>query len=266
MKLIALQPKYRAGEHPDQIIADFLLEQLSQTEPDSLVVLPEYSNAGGLSDPALELQALPRAKVMLEAGQKTAAEKGAYVAVNVLEKREDALYNSTYLYGKQGETIFVYDKIHLPPSEVALGVAYGAGACTCEADGIRFGFLTCYDIYYNEQIEYLAAQKPDVIIFPVYQRGERADIVRAQAMLTAFRCNAWVVRSSYSMDDDTRGGCTMIVAPDGRIVQDLGSAVGSIAADADLKEKYMRSAGFGGGTVRNDDFIAIGLRPQVFRT
>lgn len=265
MKLIALQPRYHAGENPDQTIADFLLEEMSRTEPDSLVVLPEYSNAGGLSDPEKELRALPRAEVLLEAGRKTAAEKGAYAAVNVLESRQDKLYNSTYLFDPRGETVFVYDKIHLPPSEIALGITPGDGACVCEVDGIRFGFLTCYDIYYNEQIEYLASQKPDVIVFPVYQRGERCDIIRAQAKLTAFRCNAWVVRSSYSMEDENRGGCSMIVAPDGEIIQDLGAAVGSVSAQVDIKEKYMRTAGFGGGVIPNDEFIALGLRPEVFK-
>ena len=49
-----------------------------------------------------------------------AKEKGRFVAVNVLEERNGKLQNSTYLYNKNGEITFVYDKIHLPPSEVAL--------------------------------------------------------------------------------------------------------------------------------------------------
>lgn len=264
MKLTALQPSYLMGERPDEKIAEFLLRELELVEHGSLTVLPEYSNAGGLSNPAQELAALPRAEVLLAAGQKTAAEKGAYVAVNVLEKRQGDLYNSTYLFGRSGETVFVYDKIHLPPSEVALGVRPGDGACVCQVDGIKFGFLTCYDIYYAEQIEYLAAQKPDVIVFPVYQRGERADIIRAQTKLLAFRCNAFVVRASCSMENEERGGCAMIVAPDGQILQDLGAGVGSVSAQVDIKEKYMRTAGFGGGVIPNDEFISIGLRPEVF--
>ena len=125
--------------------------------------------------------------------------------------------------------------------------------------------MTCYDVYYNEQIEYLASQKPDIILIPGYQRGERTDIIRAQAKLTAFRCNAYVARSSYSMGTEERGGCSMIVAPDGQILQDMGKEIGSITAKIDPKEKYMRTAGFGGGMVRNDDFIACGLRPEIFK-
>lgn len=64
MKITVVQPKYYAGEKPDEIIAEFLKNELSKTEENSLIVLPEYSNAGGLSEKEKELAALPRAKEM----------------------------------------------------------------------------------------------------------------------------------------------------------------------------------------------------------
>lgn len=264
MKITVVQPPYFAGETPDATIASFLLNEMETVTENSLIVLPEYSNAGGISDAESEIKAMPRAKEMLKCAARVAKEKAAFVAINVLEEREGKRKNSTYLFNKKGEVAFVYDKIHLPPSEVALEVAYGEGACVCEAEGIRFAFMTCYDVYFNEQIEYIAAQKPDIILIPGYQRGERTDIIRAQAKLTAFRCDAYVARSSYSMDTDERGGCSMIVSPDGQILQNLGKEVGQISADVDPKWKYMRPAGFGGGMIRNDDFVNDGLRPTVF--
>lgn len=252
------------GENPNKKIAKFLLEELEKVNKDALIVLPEYSNAGGLNDIESELKAISCAKDMLKQASEIAKEKSAYVAINVLEKRQDEIKNSTYLFDKNGKTAFVYDKIHLPPSEIDLGVKHGDGACFCEVDGIRFGFLTCYDVYYNEQIEYLAMQKPDIILVPGYQRGESADIIRAQTKMIAFRCNAFVLKSSYSMNDDERGGCSMIVAPNGKIIKDLGKAVGSASAEIDVKFKHVRSAGFEKGLIRNDEFINIGLRPDVF--
>ena len=264
MNITVVQPAYFAGDIPDKAIADFLINELNTIEKGGLVVLPEYSNAGGLSDAESELNALPRAAVMLEHASKVAKEKSAHVVINVLEKRNERLKNSTYLFDTCGNVAFIYDKIHLPPSEIALGVERGNGDCVCELDGIGFGFMTCYDVYFNEQIEFLATQKPDVILIPGYQRAERSDIICAQAKLTAFRCNAFVARSSYSMNDDNRGGNSMIVAPDGQILKNLGKEIGSISATVDPKQKYMRSAGFGGDMIRNDDFINHGLCPSAF--
>ncbi len=264
MKVTVVQPPYFAGENPDEKIAAFLTEHMQSVEPGALILLPEYSNAGGLSDKESEIKAMSRAESMLKAAAEAAKTKEAYVSINVLEERNSKFKNSTYLFNKKGEIAFVYDKIHLPPSEVKLGVERGSGVCTFELDGIRFGFMTCYDVYYNEQIEHLAKFKPDVILIPGYQRGERTDIIRAQAKLTAFRCNAYVVRSSFSMNDTEKGGCSMIVAPDGLILKDMGKEVGSISEDIDLTWKYMRPAGFGEGLVRNDDFISNGCCPEAF--
>ena len=265
LNITVTQPAYIHKENAEEKIAAFLMERLDEVQPGDLIVLPEYSNAGGTSDPERELASMPRAKMMLEKAAAIAKEKAAYVAINVLEERDGKRKNSTYLFDKNGNTAFVYDKIHLPPSEVALNIEYGAGECICDLDGIRFGFMTCYDVYFNEQIEYLAKHKPDIILLPGYQRGERTDIIRAQTKLIAFRCNAYVAKSSCSMDSDERGGCSMIVAPDGQILKDLGKEVGSISAQVDPKWKYMRSAGFGCGDIRCDDFVSQGLRPEVFK-
>lgn len=265
MKITVVQPPYFIGDNPDEKIADFLINELQKVENDSLIVLPEYSNAGGISDLQSEKAALPRAYKMLKMVAAIAKERSAYVAINVLEDRNGEIKNSTYLFDKKGNVAFIYDKIHLPPSEIALGVQYGDGACVCDLDGIRFGFLTCYDVYFNEQIEYLASQKPDIILIPGYQRGETTDIIRAQTKLIAFRCNSFVAKSSYSMDSDEKGGCSMIVAPDGKILQDMGKSTGAVSINIEPNEKHMRTAGFGGGMIRNDDFINNGLRPNIFK-
>ena len=264
MKLTVVQPPYYAGDNPDKTIAEFLTQELEKAETNSLILLPEYSNAGGLSDAESEKKAMSRAKEMLGNAARIAKNRMCYVAINVLEERAGDIKNSTYLFGKDGKLVFVYDKIHLPPSEIALGVIRGEGACVCEIDNIRFGFMTCYDVYFNEQIEFIAKHLPDIILIPGYQRGERTDIIRAQAKLAAFRCNAYIVRSSYSMNDAEHGGCSMIVAPDGRILKDMGKSVGSITVDVMPNWKYMRTAGFGGSIVRNDEFIGKGLCSEIF--
>lgn len=268
LNVTVIQPKYFSGENPDEKIADFIINELEKVSEGGLIVAPEYSNAGGLSDAESEIRALPRAEFMLKKASEIAKRKTAYVAINVLEHRDAQIKNSTYLFDKKGKVAFVYDKQHLPPSEIKLGVTAGNESgkcrCLCELDGIRFAFMTCYDVYFNEQIEHIAKENADIILIPGYQRAERTDIICAQAKLTAFRCNAYVVRSSYSMDSDENGGCSMIVAPDGKIIKNIGKDVGSITAKIDPFEKYMRSAGYGEGLVKNNDFISAGLCPEAF--
>ena len=268
LSVTVIQPKYFSGENPDEKISEFIMNELEKVPEGGLIVAPEYSNAGGLSDAESEIKALPRAEIMLKKAAEIAKRKSAYIAINVLEHRDGKIKNSTYLFDKKGRVAFVYDKQHLPPSEVKLGVSRGNDSgkckCLCELDGIRFAFMTCYDVYFNEQIEYIANRNADIILVPGYQRGERTDIICAQAKLTAFRCNAYVVRASYSMDSDEHGGCSMIVAPDGKMIKNIGKDVGTVSAEIEPLKKYMRSAGYGEGLVKNNEFISAGLFPEAF--
>ena len=61
LNVTTVQPRYNVGDNPDELIAKFLLTELENTPIDGLIVLPEYSNAGGLSDKEKEILALPRA-------------------------------------------------------------------------------------------------------------------------------------------------------------------------------------------------------------
>lgn len=151
LNVTVVQPKYFSGDKPDEKIAEFIYTELDNVSKGGLIVFPEYSNAGGLSDAESELKALPRAEVMLKKAAEIAKNKGAYVSINVLEKRMDEIKNSTYLFNKNGEVAFIYDKQHLPLSEIKLGVKAGNDSgkckCLCELDGIKFAFMTCYDVH-----------------------------------------------------------------------------------------------------------------------
>ncbi len=263
-----VQPKYRHKEKPDESIRKFITAALDKAPENGIILFPEYSNAGGLSDIDSERRAMAYAGELLAYAAAAAKRKNCIVGINVLEEKLGVAKNRTYLYNKDGTIAFVYDKQHIPPSEIELGVRMGDGSgtchCTCTLGGIKFAFLTCYDIYFNEQIEKIAAFKPDIILFPGYQRGERQDILAAQAKLLAFRCNAYVLKSSYSMGRGKRGGCSMIVSPDGRILKNSGNKVGIFSQEIDCLWKYRRAAGFNGKPVLNDDFINNGLCPEAF--
>ena len=44
----------------------------------------------------------------------------------------------------------------------------------------------------------------------------------------------------------------------------MGKDVGSVSVDIDPFKKYMRSAEYGEGLVKNNDFISDGLCPEAF--
>ena len=82
----------------------------------------------------------------------------------------------------------------------------------------------------------------------------------------AYNTNAYVLRSSVSMDESSDiGGASMVVAPNGKVLLNLYSQVGLATVDIDPKAKYYKPAGFGNPPSAHYEYIERGRRPWKYR-
>lgn len=96
--------------------------------------------------------------------RETAKRCNAIVFVNVRQMTETGLWNTTVAIDRNGETVGKYYKEHLVRNEeviTKLDAEYTYEhtlPTVIEIDGIRFGFLTCYDFYFYENFANMARQ------------------------------------------------------------------------------------------------------------
>ncbi len=269
MKIRLLQPQYPTKENSTACFA-WIITQLAECNTSlDLIVTPEYSNAPGIGTRG-ELDAFCAESTgrLISAAKETAKRCNSFVAVNLAYHDGREFYNTTMFFGRDGELLHRYNKVHLPPFEAQVLKAKRGGGrdIVFDIEGIRFGFLTCYDMYFGEFIEKLSSLQPDVIIFPSYQRGEDTANLYAQTRLCANRCNAFVLRCSYSIKPDSAfGGCTHIAGPDGNPAADFGQQVGVLDCEIDPKHKIMRANGYGMPLIPADFFVEAGRVPKVYR-
>lgn len=279
MNIRVIQPPYPSHAEDTPSTISFILDQLENCDESlDLILLPECCNApAGCGDSSL-LRMLVRENTdkLLSAAQKTAAQCKAVVGINLYvhsENHEASVRNTTLLFDRSGTISAQYDKQHLPVSEYsndAIDHSYIMGnnipICT-EVDGVRYAFLTCYDMYYSEFIHRLSLEKPDVVLICSLQRAEREDILEMQAKNCAFVCNSYVVRSSYHMGYEAKGGgCSMVVAPNGVVLKNYGQQKGSFDCYVeDIHWKYTRSNGFGQPNVANDIYQTCYRTPWCYR-
>ena len=98
-----VQPSYYMDSPVDAQIARFLLDEAEKAPNNSLIVLPEYSNAGGLSDKEKELAALSRAEEMKQAVSRMAKEKSCYICNSFEDTYQRYLDTFFYMYAKDDE-------------------------------------------------------------------------------------------------------------------------------------------------------------------
>lgn len=275
MKLCAIQPPYPYTLASADRTVDFLIRALRECSPEhDLILLPEYSNAPTVYP---EGECIPYAAAHTEeligACVETAKRCKAVVAVNLAAEVDGSFRNTTRVFNRNGEWIGDYYKQHLPHGEVHIKKMENsytfdfAPPRIIETEGLRLGFLTCYDCYFSEYIAHLAARQPDIVLISSHQRAERPDILKMQVCQTAFQCNAFVVRASVSMGSEKEnGGCSMIAGPDARILAAYHQETGILSCEiGDPHRKYLRSNGFGGSMIPNDRFIEQGRTPWNYR-
>ena len=277
MKLCAIQPPY--AHTPDQAEAsvDFIINALNQCDAScDLILTPEYSNAPS-GFPLEEFRPFIRKHTarLVEAARQAARRCNAIVALSHgCEVADGVFQNMTRVYDRQGNAVGDYRKQHLTHGEVnklkmdnRYTLSFEPPAIV-EVDGLRLGFLICYDTYFTEYTAHLSALHPDIVLISSFQRGERQDILRMQSQMIAFNCNSFVLRSSLSMGADaTCGGTSLAASPDGKLLGDFGNRTGVFTCEIDNpKWKYMRSNTFSGEPITNDRFIDQGRTPWSCRS
>ena len=280
MKVCVLQPKYSFDEKDADKCFEGLLALLEQCDDSmDIIVLPEYSDVladvqgkAGYYDTVNKYNTL-----ILEKAKSTAKRCSSLLFVNAGCQTECGIRNTTYAINRSGAVVGRYFKAHPAPSEVKrdaeggheLDVQYSYEynpPYIIEIEGIRFGFLTCYDFYFYENFARIARENVDVIIGCSLQR---TDTHKALSIINEFLCyqtNAYLIRSSVSLGADSNVcGCSMVVSPKGEEILNLKNQVGIGICEIDPKEKYYKAAGHQGAMKSHYEYIEEGRRPWLYR-
>jgi len=263
-----IQPQYPAGGSlaEAEATAEWVLGKL-QRAACGLAVLPEYGNCAGLTAPAELTHAAAAADGFLAKVASTARRGSMAIAANVLQLVGGRLANVTWLFNPRGESAGKYVKAHLSPFERdALGLAAGDGAIVVACAGLRVGFVTCFDVYFAEYADKLAALCPDVVVFPTYQRSEMGEVIVRQVAGRALDLEAFVIRASYAMGKGAvSGGHSLVAGPDGEILLDVGQDVGFFACEIGPHRKRPRPAAHGLAPLTSRQIVEAHRRPELYR-
>lgn len=275
MKVAIVQPPYSTDHSLSDEYFKWEIEAFDACdETMDLIVFPESSEVPCMAH-SYEDVVRSHTKyfdALMKKACETAARCDAVVFFNAHDKTEKGYYNTTFAINRSGELVGKYNKEHLTPKEVAVynmvsDYSFEHSVPTLiEIDGLRYCFLTCYDFYFYENYPMIARQRPDIIIGCSHQRSDKQSALETMTKFCAYNCNAYVVRSSVSMGEDTDiGGGSCVAAPDGEILLNMKSRVGIETVNIDPTKKYYKPAGFGNPDAAHHEYIEAGRRPWKYR-
>ncbi len=271
MNVTIFQPAYPAQDSPEQAGAclGWMRTQLAQLQPGAqdLILLPEYASTPGLNDQAtLRNFAESEGVAFLEEVAASARRLGCLLALAAPIRSASRWFNRTLVFDGKGELAFTYDKVHLTDAEKNdLGLTPGSMPSAFQCGEIRLGFATCFDLYFPEHFQSLAAQKVDLVLCPSYQRSETAERIRLVAQARALDSGAYLIRSSYAMEAPDLGGRSLIAAPDGRVLKDAGAEACVFSVELDPRQKFEKPASHGQPNVEHQSLLEAHRRPATYR-
>jgi len=275
MKAYIIQPPYSRDISKSDELFEYKLARLDECGTDAdIIVLPEYSDVpcatSNLEDTLYYHEKY--IDTLLDKCIETAKRCSAIVFVNALSKAPEGWRNTTYAYNRNGELAGMYYKKHLPPLEaevLKLDASYTkefSEPYILELEGLRFGFLTCYDFYFYEAFPNIARQNVDIIIGCSLQRSDSHHAIETMCRFLAYNTNAYVLRSSVSFAEDSDiCGASMAVSPNGEVLLNMKGRFGMESVEFDPAVKYLKPAGYGRGDAPHYEYMEYGRRPWQYR-
>lgn len=202
-----------------------------------LLVLPEMWNTGFYPENVHTLADIN--------GQRTQQFLAAFaeqfhvsiVGGSVACRRQDGLYNTTYIVNTKGDTIASYDKVHLftPGKEDAVFTP-GKTPNVFVLDDVSMGSIICYDLRFAEWVRTAALAGAQILFVPAawplprlrhWQILNTARAIENQCFVVAV--NACGITGDYHF-----AGHSMIIDPLGNIFAEAEENDDCIIADIDV--------------------------------
>ena len=239
--------------------AEELVRKAAAQDAD-VIVLPETWNLGFFPIENLAELADPDG----ENAKKTFGALAAELHVNIVAGsavtvRGEKVFNTAYVFDREGACIAAYDKTHLfTPMGEHVFFTPGDALCTFTLDGVECGLIICYDLRFPELTRSLVLQGADLLFVPAewpalrllhWQTLNRARAIENQIFLAC--CNGCGTAGEVAY-----GGHSAIYGPWGEVMAEAGAQEEIILAELDFAVKEQ---------IRSSINVFRDRRPEMYK-
>ncbi len=224
------ESKEKALEHASQMIR--------QCRGADLILLPELWNIGFMSFDRYREEAETQEGPTLVLLRGLAKELFCHLHTgSLVEKREDRLYNSSFLLDPRGEVLGSYQKIHLftYQSQEAEILTAGTSVTAIATEFGNFGLATCYDLRFPELFRKMLDQGAEFFLISSawpYPRLEHWLLLNRTRALENLSC--LISSNCVGINRGTQFVChSLVVDPMGQIIAESNDEECIVWAEVD---------------------------------
>lgn len=238
MKVSCIQMDMKLGCPEENFSHAVTLAEQAMAEKPDVLVFPETWNTGFF--PKEDLPALcdrDGAKVKEVFGALAARLNVNIVAGSVANLRDGKVFNTAFVFDRQGSCIASYDKTHLfTPMGEDQYFTPGDHLCRFTLDGVRCGLIICYDVRFPELTRSLTVPGLDMLFVVSQWPKVRTFHLRSLTTARAIENQMFVVccNSCGTAGETVYGGNSAIIDPWGETVTLAGETEQTVTAECDM--------------------------------
>jgi predicted amidohydrolase len=143
-----------------------LIDKAARDKPD-LIVLPEAVPTLGCNGLHYREVAEPIPGPTTRQVSAKAKRHNSYIVFPLIEKKGKKIYNSAVIFGRKGQIVNIYHKIHEPEVVVRIEhVSLGNDFPVYKLDFGKIGIMTCWDNTFAETANILSLKGAEIILYP----------------------------------------------------------------------------------------------------
>ncbi len=221
--LIQMLVKEKAGE---ENIAHGLALLEQAAEQADVLVLPEVWTTGYSLGRVREVAETLDGEVAAQLQSLAARKKVGIIAGSMAMSRDGQVYNCAPVWGREGQLIGTYEKIHLFSLYQEEKIfSPGQRRLVATVDDWKIGLGICYDLRFPELFRIMAAQGAECFVVPAEWPAARGADWRLLVQARAVENQAYVVGVNCvgHFKSAPFYGHSMVVGPDGTILAEAGN-------------------------------------------
>lgn len=224
-----------------------------------VIVLPETWNVGFFPREGLTELADPNGEsIRRELGALARSLQVNLVAGSAAALRDGKVFNTAYVFDRDGKCVGRYDKTHLfsPMGEDEF-FAKGTDLCTFSLDGVQCGLILCYDIRFPELTRSLALKGIEILFVPAQWPSVRVEHWRTLTKARAIENQIFLAccNGCGTAGETVYGGNSAVYDPWGTVLAAAGEKEEVISADCDLSVI---------GNIRSSMHVFNDRRPELY--
>jgi predicted amidohydrolase len=251
MRVSLIQMNSRNDRDANRNSMERLIREAVEASHPDLVITPEYSNfLGGSTEDIFAAAEDSSDSATLKCMSALSKELGVGIHVgSILERAGEHCKNTAVIFGRDGEEIARYSKIHMFDIESPSGTVFresdtisrGCEPIVYEFDGHKIGASICFDLRFPELFRKLTDMGAEAIALPAAFTFETGSahwdvLCRARAIETQcyFMAAAQTGSAPFPKGELACFGNSMVVDPWGVVIASVSGKVGWCTAELDF--------------------------------